>query len=419
MFHVYNGFVLLALPLIALWVLLRWRRRVFKKGLHRWSERCGILPPEFQNRLQKGERWWWVHAVSVGEVKAIEKFLQRAPEHAHVHVLLSAVTPEALIWATERRLADQVIAAPIDLPWFVRRVFRSVKPELFISVESEFWPNLLGEAKRSGARVALINGRLSQRSFESYQKITGVMQALWDCFDLWAVREAQDAERFQALGVPSDRLRVTGNLKYDLLVEDDPPPPEVAPHSPVIVIGSSREGEELLLVPVLLNLRGEWPDLRVIWAPRHVERVSEVERMLLSKGLVVQRKSRPGGPGEANDILWDTMGDLLDAYRQADIAIVGGSFVPRGGQNPIEPAALRRPVVFGPSMENFHGIAERLVNHGGARQVSLEKLGACLSELLSRPQGRQKMGECARQVVERHQGATEKTLQLLEGLQRG
>lgn len=423
-FRFYNLLVILAFPLILLGVLLRWRRRIFSKGLHRWPERCGRLSPELKERLQAGKRWWWVHAVSMGEVKAIQTFLRRAPEHAQARVLLSVVTPEALAWASEQRLADAVIAAPIDLPWLVRRVFRQVKPELFISVESEFWPNLLREAKRSGARVALINGRLSQRSFESYRKMRGIMKVLWKCFDLWAVRQPQDADRFIALGVPSERLHVTGNLKYDLPVEGHGDHSRNGRSSLVIVIGSTREGEESHLLPVLERARRQWPALRIIWAPRHVDRAGEIEALLASKGLTCRRKSQATssdarGIHEPTDLLWDSMGDLLEAYRQADVAIVGGSFVPKGGQNPIEPAALGLPVIFGPSMDNFHGIAETLVRLGGARQVSITELDRCLSDILGDASLRRAMGERARRAVENHQGATEKTLRLLEGLRRG
>ncbi len=413
-FKIYNGLVLVALPLVVLGVALRWRRRFFSKGFQRWSERWGHLAPE-QRALFGDGGWWWVHAVSVGEVKAIEPFLKRAPAQAHVKVLLSVVTPEALAWAQEKKIADQIIAAPIDLPWVVRRVFRAVKPQLFVSVESEFWPNLLREARRSGARVALINGRLSEHSFRSYRRVRFILRALWECIDLCAVRQSEDASRFAALGVPESKIRVTGNLKYDLPLPERNGGASHASLGPVLVLGSTREGEEARLLPVIEKIGRQYPTLQVIWAPRHVERVSEIETLLASSGFRSSRKSeRKGG----EHVLWDSMGDLLDAYKTADVAIVGGSFVPKGGQNPIEPAALRLPVVFGPSMENFRGISETLIQNGGACQVTLGDLEACLQDLLEHPDKRRAMGERARQTIESRQGATDRTLKLLEELCR-
>ena len=412
-FRLYNLLVLLALPFILIGVMIRWRKR-FARGLDRWSERWGRLSEEKRAKFQSGD-WWWVHAVSLGEVKSIDVFLRQIPKQTGVRVLLSVVTPEALQWAAEKNLADEVIAAPVDLPWVVRRVFRAVRPRLFISVESEFWPNLLREARRAGARVALVNGRISARSYSRYKIIQRILPAVWECFDLVAVRQHEDASRFTDLGLPQRVVHVTGNLKYDLPLPHRSNGTARDPARLTLVVGSSREGEEKELLPVLEKLRLKNPALRIIWAPRHVERVNEIEALFASQSILSVRKS--AGPfSDAPCVIWDTMGDLLDAYAQADIAVIGGSFVPKGGQNPLEPAALNVPVVFGPSMENFHGIAEVLVLQGGARQVTLTQLGACLGELLEKADLRQDMGRRARQAVESRQGATEKTLSLLKEL---
>ena len=218
-YAVYNVLVIIFLPVVILIIFVRWRRRVLSKGAERWRERWGYLSDAQDSLFAMGHRWWWVHAVSLGEVKAIERFLRQAPAHAGVRTLLSVVTPEALAYAQDAHLADQIIAAPIDLPWVVRRVFRVVRPEWFLSVESEFWPNLLREAARSGARVGLINGRISERSFRRYRWIRWLLGALWENLNLIAVRETQDAERFQALGVPASHVRVVGHMKYDVPLE--------------------------------------------------------------------------------------------------------------------------------------------------------------------------------------------------------
>jgi len=413
-FRIYNLLVLVALPFILLGILVRWRKR-FARGMERWRERWGHLSADKQAKFREGH-WWWVHAVSLGEVKSIEVFLKQIPKQTGAKVLLSVVTPEALAWAVDQQFVDEVIAAPIDLPWVVRRVARTVKPRLFVSVESEFWPNLLREAGRAGAKVALVNGRISAHSYGRYKCIKGILPAVWECFDLMAVRQHEDASRFTDLGVSQRLVHVTGNLKYDL------PLPQrsnsLSSHDPsrlTIVVGSSREGEEKELLPILERLRLRYPGLRVIWAPRHIDRLHDLESLFASQSVNCVRKST-GSFSDASSVLWDTMGDLLDAYARADVAIVGGSFVPNGGQNPLEPAAMSVPVVFGPSMENFHGIAEVLVQQGGARQVTIPELERCLGDLLESRDERQAMGRRARQAVESRQGASQRSLALLKGL---
>jgi len=412
-FHLYNILILALFPLIVIGVVVRWRTRVLAHGFFRWNERWGRFNESQKAELSKGA-WWWVHAVSVGEVKAIEPLLRRAPSKAGVRILLSVVTPEALLWAKERQLADIVTAAPIDLPWVVRKVFRRVRPQWFISVESEFWPNLLREARLSGARVALVNGRLSQRSFHSYRQFRCLIRELWGCLDLWAVRQDEDADRFRELGVPAEKIRVTGNIKYDIPL---PHRPTAEPSSEglVLTLGSTREGEEEVLLPVLQSLRQRYPSLQIIWAPRHVERCFDIAKLLSSAGVKAIRKSTLEGERlpARGDVIWDTMGDLLDAYAAATLVVVGGSYVSKGGQNPLEPAALKRAIVFGPSMENFKGIADDLVKEGGARQVPLHELQQTLDRLLQDPTERSHMGERARRVLESRQGATERTLELL------
>jgi 3-deoxy-D-manno-octulosonic-acid transferase len=420
-YRFFNTLAVLSLPLAGMYVLLRWRRRVFAHGLH-WLERWGHLTAVQREKFRSGT-WWWVHAVSMGEVKAIETFLRQAPKAAGVRVLLSVVTPEALQWAAQQHLADELIAAPVDLPWVVRRVVRGVRPRVFISVESEFWPNLLRENRRAGAKVALINGRISQRSFKSYRQLGFLTRALWEWLDLFAVQQKQDADRFAALGVDPVKIHVTGNLKYDLAIKPKTLERAIDGKAVVVVVGSTREGEEAELLPAFEEVRRQHPELKVIWAPRHVDRLPEIEALFQSKGLAWRRKSSadelvaPEGEPAAH-LLWDSMGDLLEAYRQADVAVVGGSFVPKGGQNPIEPAALELPVVFGPSMDNFRGVAENLVVQGGAWQVALDELSGRLQRLLRDPELRRAMGRRARQAVESEQGATERTLALLEQLGR-
>ncbi len=416
-YPLFNLLLIACLPLLGLVVLVRWHRRVFSRGGDRWDERWGRFSPETLTQLKTSSQWWWVHAVSMGEVKAIAAFLNKAPQQSGAKILLSVVTPEAISWATENKVADCIVAAPLDLPWIVRRSMQTVKPRLFLSVESEFWPNLLREAQRAGARVALINGRISERSFHSYQRIHPLLPALWDTLDLFSVRQKEDAERFAALGVPQEKIVITGNLKYDLYVERRAQ--SRSPEAPVVVLGSTREGEERRLLPAMAQLCTLCPEVQIIWAPRHIERIPELEALLKAQGLSYRRvtemrQSKNGA--RSTHVLWDSMGDLLEAYKQAHVAVIGGSFVSKGGQNPIEPAALKLPVLFGPSMDNFQGVAESLLQSGGALCVSADDLGEHLSTLIKNPQTRKQMGERAHQTVLLEQGATDRTLELLKGL---
>lgn len=413
-YAIYNIFVVLFLPLVLFGVLLRWRKRVVRHGLAHWRERWGRLSSSQRNLFAMGHRWWWCHAAALGEVRAIESLLRRTPSRTGVKVLLSVVTPEALEWARSHHVADQIIAAPLDLPWVVRRVFRAVRPEWFMTVESEFWPNLLREAHASGARVALINGRISNRSYRRYRWIRPLLQALWRNIDVLAVREQQDAERFAGLGVVTSKIHIVGHLKYDVAVEPSVPP-SGAP--PTVVLGSTRAGEEALLWPSLSATRERHPGLRLVIAPRHIERAPELQKWLRTAGVEAWRLSeQPDRAMAAGDtVLWDTMGQLMTAYRMADVAVMGGSFAGKGGQNPIEPAALGRPVVFGPSMDNFREIAAALLANGGARQAEANALADLLSELLFDASLRRRMGDQALATVRAAQGATERTLDLLEG----
>jgi len=203
-------------------------------------------------------------------------------------------------------------------------------------------------------------------------------------------------------------------MKYDIPLL---PPPVMAETltNPVLMFGSTREGEEDVLAPVVQELRTLWPGLRVIWAPRHIERVPQIEKDLLSRNWASERRSVCGPQTETPaNLIWDTFGNLMEAYHLADVAVIGGSYVGKGGQNPLEPAALGKPVVFGPSMENFHDIAQALTDAGGARQVPLDQLAITLRILFQQPVERQRMVRQAQTVLTRASGATDRTLTLLE-----
>lgn len=424
---VYNLFMLLVLPLATPLIFWRWRHRILARRKKRWGERFGFWPQEVHGALSKPSRWVWLHVASVGEWKAVRGLLvaMRA-RWTDWGILVSAVTPEAVGLAREEPLADIVIAAPLDLFGIPRRAIDLVRPNLFLTVETELWPNIIRAAHRAGARTVLVNGRVSERSFRHLRWIRPLLKALWDELDVMAVRHAQDAERYRALGVPDHKLRITGNLKWDN-VSPAPHPPRaralemlgLSDDRAVVVAGSTREGEEAVLLPAFENVRARRPNVRFILAPRHPERAHELESLLRSYQVPFQRKSALNGKNEWEGYLvWDSLGDLGDAYGVADVAVIGGSFVPKGGQNPIEPAGMGIPVIFGPSMENFPGVTEMLRETGAAFQVSGDRLGETLLHLLTDSSLRVQAGARARQVVEAERGGTERTIALLEDLIR-
>lgn len=410
----YNVMILLLLPFIILFVFIRWRKRVWSKGFLQLSHRFGFLSKDEREKIFQDTRpKWWIHAASIGEVKAIQTFLERLPKATDVHTVLTTVTPEAYQWAKKEKVADTVLTAPFDLLPCVWNFFRQIRPAYFISVESELWPNLMWEAKASGAKVAFINGRLSERSFRSYRRFQWILKSLWTNVDCFSVRQQQDADRFQGLGVDPSKIVVTGNLKYDRLPHEEMKQPKNPSEPLTIVIGSTREGEEAILLPIVQIIRRAHPNVRWIWAPRHIERLAEIESLFRAQQEIIARKSVFLKESWSLSVLWDSVGDLMQAYAQSDLAIIGGSFVKKGGQNPIEPAALGLPVIFGPSMENFYGVSEKLVEKGGAFQVSVDQLGDKVSQLITNESLRKSMGNHARAVVDSEQGATDQTIRQL------
>ena len=385
-----------------------------------WSERLVRSAP----RVAPGGLW--IHAVSVGEVEVARRILRELPEDGErLPVTLTATTATGLALARQT-LGERVTvaASPLDLVGPVKRFFNTVQPRALILIETELWPEMLHQAGVRGIPVAIINARLSDASYKGYRRIQRLLRPLLEPLTLVLTRDESDARRFEALGIPGDRVRVGGNIKYDL--ERDERPLEwrkdlscLANNRPVFVAGSTMEGEEALILESLENLAEQGRPPFLILAPRHPERCESVARLLSERGLETLRRSRwtAGDSGPCDVFLIDTIGELARAYRHAAVAFIGGSLVPTGGHNPLEPAVWGVPVLTGPFVANFEEVYRELIADGGARVVSdAEEMATAVTELVNDPALRRQMGSIGRSVVERNRGATARICSTLEGL---
>lgn len=374
--------------------------------------RLGALPA-------RDDRPVWIQTVSVGEVR-LGLRLRSALEAAGVPCLLTATTATGL--ALARREGAGAHPFPADVPGAFRRALRRVRPRLVVLVETELWPGLLRAAAAEGVPVLVANGRLSDRSLGRTLRFRGAFGAALAQLTV-AAQTQEHAGRFQALGVPPERVRVIGNMKYDL----EPPPTFTAQREALAALvagagflwtaGSVREGEEAAVLKAHAVLRDEAPGVRLLMAPRHLDRAAKCLEEARALGLQAVRRSeaKPGGSWDV--LVLDTMGELWAAYSVAALAFVGGSLVPLGGQNILEPAYLGVPALFGPSMENFKEEARRLTLGGGATQVETpQELALRLEQLMGDPAARAEMGRLAQGVVATYRGAVARTAELIQEL---
>lgn len=397
-----------------------WRKRLPHRG---WTMRLGRYPARVRASLQ-GRRSLWIHAVSVGEVLACRPLVRElARRYPRDVVVISTITPSGYAVAAEQ-LSDCALPVyfPLDLRWCVSRALEALRPRALLLVESELWPVMIRMAHARGVPVLLINGRISPRAFRRYRWVTPWLRGLVRHLGLLLMQSQADADRLLALGVPPEKVRVMGNLKWEASLAHRPAAQAVealaarlglAPGEAVIVAGSTHRGEEEVLLEAFRELRASAPSLRLIIAPRHLERVAEVESLGRQAGWTTIRCTRPAAPWDVAVV--DTLGQLPDYYGLATVAFVGGSLIPHGGQNPLEPASLGKPVVFGPSMHNFADISQQLLSYRAARQLSgRAALLPALRELLADRAEAQAMGRRAQALMEQSQGAGQRALDALE-----
>ena len=400
-----------------------WRRRLPHAG---WTMRLGRYPGRVVDPLRE-RRPVWVHAVSVGEVLAARPLLRAlAEQRPNAPLILSTITPAGFSVASQQGAHVLPIYFPLDLRGCARRALDVLHPACVLLVESELWPTVLRAAASRGVPIAVVNGRLSPRTFARYRLVRPWLRGLFGRIKLFLMQSQADADRLLALGVPPDRVQVTGSLKWDASLSARPDPQVVQDTTvllgletdqPVIVAGSTHRGEEPLVLRAFQALRAAHPTARLIVAPRHLERLAEVEALLRQALARVVRVSavRSGEPWDA--ALVDAFGELPRYYALASVVVIGGSFIPHGGQNPLEATSLGKPVVFGPSMHNFEAITHQLLAHHAARQAADEReLAALFAELVERPEDARQMGRRAQELTERFQGATQRTMEALRPL---
>ena len=386
-----------------------------------FSQRLGRYPRQgLADRF--GGKTLWVHASSVGEVQAaIVLVTGLLAAENEVRVVVTSTTEQGNRLARSRMPATVVcLMAPLDLPQAVRAALRTIRPDCYICLETELWPVMLAQAKRAKIPMLLLNGRLSQRSFDRYRHIQRYMASLLDGFRAVAVISEADGQRYEALGVPAARVKVCGNLKYDMPAEL---PDRVRSTSRrrlcvtterVFLCGSTHEGEEALLLNVFQALAGQDPTVWVI-APRHLERVPAVEAFLVRSGTAFDRFSTLAASGRRTKvILLDSMGDLADLYAGGDFIFCGGSLVDRGGHNVMEAARWGRPVYFGPHMKDFRDAADMLIQAGGGFQVAdVDALVALVLSHSDKPDYYTLAGVRAAEVAARQRGAVSRQVDVV------
>jgi 3-deoxy-D-manno-octulosonic-acid transferase len=417
----YNLLLFLGFPLVMVWLLMR--GILFRRIRAGMGQRFGRLPRELCGRNRP---LIWVHAVSVGEVMAAVSLVRLLSERYSKHQIVLSTVTETGQAVAQRHLPDLggLFYFPFDLPFIVRKVVTNLNPSLFIFLETEIWPNLLRELKRRKIPSVLVNGRISGKSFKRYLLIRPLLREALLNVDRFLMQSRQDVDRVIALGAPPDRVVMTGNLKFDLSKVSSGPAKSAdfsfLNGEPVIVAGSTHEGEEEKLLGVYQSLVRSYPTLKLILAPRHPHRLPEVEAQLetlrLTSGISWRRRTELNSE-PVQVVLLDTMGELKDVYQAATVVFVGGSLVPVGGHNLLEPAACGKPVLFGPYMDNFKEIAEAVKTRDCGIQVQDEKeLGFSLKRLLDDPERREAIGQRAKQWVQEEQGVVQKDMAWIEKL---
>ncbi len=418
----YNSILALFLLLSAPYLLVRSLfNRSFRNSLRlRLSD-----PPEFPGRATL-----WVHAASVGEVfcsiPLVKRMKEEYPDRSIVLTTMTVTGKETA--ETKVPEAERVLLFPIDQPVLLRRMIRKIRPGLLLIAETELWPNLLRVCGKKNIPILLFNGRISDRSFRRYRFLRFFFGACLKYVSIFLMQSEKDRERIVDIGGPRERTRVTGNIKFD---QESPAVSEeertalirslhLKGGEKVLVGGSTHTGEEEILCSLFKSLKETHPDLFLILAPRHLNRLEEVEKILDREGLSWARRSsflpgrnppngREEGPGV---LLLDTMGELVRFYSLGTLVFIGGSLVPVGGHNPIEPLFYRKCVIFGPHMFNFSEISSKLVEAGGAIQVNgSEELASRCKDLLLNERRCNEIGENGYRFLREHRGATERSME--------
>jgi 3-deoxy-D-manno-octulosonic-acid transferase len=407
-------FLLLTLPY---WLVQMMRHGKYRAGLR---QRFGAVPLHLAARTNKPTIW--VHAVSVGEVVAssavITALQERLPSH---RIVISTTTNTGQKLAAQRFGQENVFYFPLDFSFAVRPYLDVLRPALVVIAETEFWPNFLRLAKRKGSRIAVINCRISDRSYPGYKRMRFYLSKILKNVDLLLAQTEEDRQRLLAIGADESKISVSGNLKFDVAA---PPSPNIVGSldqsirqsgaGPVLVCGSTLDGEEGSLLSAFRNILANHPKAVMILAPRHAERFSQVAALVEKLGFRILRRSLWSGEPLAGAVfLVDSIGELAAIYSLATVAFVGGSLVPRGGHNILEPALYGVPIVTGNHYENFRDIVNFFASRNAVRIVGLAELPLVFIELIENAAERHVLGRNALSALESQRGATAKTVSAL------
>lgn len=413
--HIYSLIFFLALPVILL--RLGWRGRRAPDYFKRWGERFGVSTEHVTNRPVI-----WVHAVSVGEVEACRPLVKGLETHYPDHdLLITTMTPTGSA-RVKALFDDQVLHCylPYDLPFAVKRFLKRYQPVMGILMETELWPNLIAHCSQQKIPLVMANARLSERSAKGYARISQLTREMFTGITLIATQTQTDRQRFRELGMPADRVHAVGNLKFELslpasLSEQAEATRAMWGNRPVWIAASTHEGEEELILNATRRIRSTVPDVLLILVPRHPERFDRVAALSRRSGFRTVRRSEGKPCNSAVEVLVvDSMGELPVFYGCSDVALIGGSLIPHGGHNLLEPAALGRAVITGPHYFNFAEVTQQFIAHGAAVEVPDQTaLADKVIELLGDPQQRAAMGEAGLDLIARNQGASKRLINLI------
>jgi 3-deoxy-D-manno-octulosonic-acid transferase len=417
---------LVVLVLTAPW----WGWKMLTTGKYREGlrERLGVIP----DRLlvaSDARPVIWIHAVSVGEVIAISGLVRELRTRAAGYrVIVSTTTRTGQTIARERFSVGDVFYYPLDFGFAVRACLGALRPRLLVLAETEFWPRMLSECARSAVPVVVVNARISDRSYPRYMRLKAFWRPFFGAFALVLAQSGEDMARLKAIGIPAERVRPGGNLKYDIRATSEAAVTAairtaLLPAAKLLVCGSTLEGEERMLLDAWPELVAKQPELRMVLAPRHPERFEPVAHLLAQSGIPWLRRSewllRPAPFPSSSILLLDSIGELASVYSLATVAFVGGSLVPAGGHNPLEPAQFGVPILLGPHYRNFREIVDRLKTKDAIEIVEPAGLAAGVLRLLDDRELASAIGGRAKEVFTAEAGATGRAVEALLALLPG
>ncbi len=417
----------------------------FKGRLHRhFLQRFGVFEKDILNWFSQAKEVLWIHAVSVGEVQVVKYLIDKIKEEMPEKNIVLSTTTRTGYHLAKRFIAKDVMVIyfPLDFSFTVRAAVEKIHPSLFVMMETEIWPNLIIELSDRKVPIALLNGRISDRSYNKYMAIRLLLKPTIDRITRFAMQTERDVERIKAIGADEGQVTATGNMKFDSGITQDILSEErridlakgiresllLSPDEDIIITGSTHTGEEEILLNAYMRLREEFPHLRLLIAPRHVERVRRLEHTIRKMGIKSARTSYFMRNEISDDkkeekskqeciFLLNTIGELKNMYSMATIVFMGGSLVKRGGHNLIEPAAFGRPIIFGTHMFNFRDMSELFLDSDAAIRVANEgELQEACGLLLRDPEKRREMGEAAKKLINDNMGATDRDLNILKEL---